>query len=157
MKLDVLEELNHLFSKTGEKDNVELFEMLRAVEEENAKLKKDNMRLQKLIKHYKSVIEDKDEEMNDLKIQWKESGNLAEYSLKINKVMEAAERAAEEYVSTNKRIKDKAQKEADALLSEAVQERDKIINNALSEARHLQHLNVITIQQIKKEIKQLLE
>ena len=157
MKLAIKEELHDLLTKRGEKENLQLLEMLSAVEEENTKLKKENIKLEKVVKELKDSIEKKDQEIGDLKLHWNDAGDLAEYTMKINKVMEAAQKAAAEYVTTNKKIEEKAKQEADQIIQEAQEQKERMIKNALREASRIQRLSVITITQIQEEVKQLLD
>jgi len=156
MKFDIGEELRDLFPNKGNKDDSQLLEMMSAVEEENTKLKKDNVKLARMNRQYRRIIKEKEQEISELKLNWDEAGDLAEYTMKINKVMEAAQKAAQDYVNTNRKMEEKARQEADMIIHEALRKKEDIIKNALNEASRIQYLNVTTIRKMQDEIKQLL-
>jgi len=157
VKFNIGEELRDLFPEKGNKDDLRLLEMMSAVEEENVKLKKENTKLIRMVRQYKMMIKEKEQEINERNLTFDEAGDLAEYTLKINKVMEAAQRAAQDYVNTNRKMEEKARQEADQIIQEALEKRESIIKNALNEASRIQYMNVTTIKKMQDEIKLLLQ
>lgn len=81
---------------------------------------KENQRLQQEIDDLTAKLERKELDMNEL-------GSVAEATLKLNGVMEAADRAAEQYI-LNARMK------ADEIVSNANAEAEKIIEDSRKEA-----------------------
>ncbi|MFV0363278.1 MAG: hypothetical protein ACK5LL_09365, partial [Suipraeoptans sp.] len=93
----------------------------------------------------------KEKEMHELKTEVNDSGNLAEYSVKINGMMESAQKTAQEYIDLNRSLKEKSQKEAEDILENAENERKRIIGEAREEARRVQRLNINVIQNLREE------
>ncbi|MCP1103232.1 cell division septum initiation protein DivIVA [Aequitasia blattaphilus] len=139
-----------------DKGKEELLDIIRAVEEENHKLRKENMQLEKKVKESEAEILEKDMEMEKLRKHWKESGNLAEFSVKVNGVLEAAQKAAEDYINVNKGLEQRKKREAEEIIAQAMRRREKIISEAQAEAKKIQKLNLATIQNLQREAEKIL-
>lgn len=75
---------------------IELLEMMLELSEENEKLKKE--------------LEEKDKELESKRIMIEEAGDIAEASLKLNRVFEAARDAADQYIK-NIQLLERAKKQ----------------------------------------------
>lgn len=139
------------------KNEADVYQMLMAVEEENAKLKHDRKKLEEEIRGYEKAIRDKEDEMNALKCDITESGNLAEFSIKISRVLESAENAAQEYVETNRRLTERSKQEADTIIAEALKQKDNIIKEAQAEARNIRKLNLNILQRLREEAHNIID
>lgn len=141
---------------------VDSYQMLLAVEDENNKVKHEKKDLEEQIKEYKAIIASKDEEIQNLKVNINEAGSLAEFSMKISGVFESAQNAASEYIDANRRVKEKgeavaheiideANKEKANIIEEAMKEKELIINEAKAEARNIRKFNISVLQKIREE------
>lgn len=79
---------------------VELLEMLLDVTRENDALRQENEKLQ--------------EQLNDRQIRLEESGSIAEAALRLNRIFEAAQEAADQYLENVKAKADGRSVEPDA-------------------------------------------
>lgn len=142
--------------KRGENE-ADIYQMLMAVEEENHKLKGEKKKLEEIIKQYDEIIKDKEGEMSDLKYDFNESGNLAEFTIRINGVLEAAENAAQEYIESNRKLQEKGKTDAKVIVDDALKQKEDIINEAKAEARSIRKLNLLLLQNLREEANKIID
>lgn len=75
--------------------------------------------LEKRIEKKDAEIEDLQKQLDDRRILLNRSGNIAEASLALNHVFEDAQKAADQYVSEIRRIKEDTEKQAEDILQKA--------------------------------------
>ena len=75
--------------------------------------------LEKRIEKKDAEIEDLHKQLDDRRILLNRSGNIAEASLTLNHVFEDAQKAADQYVSEIRRIKEDTEKQAKDILQKA--------------------------------------
>ena len=75
--------------------------------------------LEKRIEKKDAEIEDLHKQLDDRRILLNRSGNIAEASLTLNHVFEDAQKAADQYVSEIRRIKEDTKKQAEDILQKA--------------------------------------
>ena len=106
-------------------NRVELLEILLDYAKENEKLKNDIDLLQ-------TKLEDKKIEINKF-------GSIAEASIGLNGVFEAAEKSCFQYIENAKLICDKKVKESEEILEKAKSEAEEIVNKAKSEIQDIEN------------------
>ncbi len=94
----------------------ELLEMLIEQSKENYRLK--------------SAFENTEAMLNDRTVKIERSGTLAEASLVLNGVFDAADKAAEQYLQNVKQYCEEKQSEADRILAEARKQAEEIVTEA---------------------------
>lgn len=75
--------------------------------------------LEKRIEKKDAEIEDLHKQLDDRRILLNRSGNIAEASLALNHVFEDAQKAADQYVSEIRRIKEDTEKQAEDILQKS--------------------------------------
>ncbi|MBQ4065576.1 MAG: DNA repair protein [Clostridia bacterium] len=80
--------------------------------------------------HLQARLEDAEKQLRDFDIKMSELGSIADASLQLRKVFEAAQAAADTYI-------DAAKKQAEEIIQEAQKKGDEIISRAADEARRL--------------------
>lgn len=75
--------------------------------------------LEKRIEKKDAEIEDLHKQLDDRRILLNRSGNIAEASLALNHVFEDAQKAADQYISEIRRIKEDTEKQAEDILQKA--------------------------------------
>lgn len=75
--------------------------------------------LEKRIEKKDAEIEDLHKQLDDRRILLNRSGNIAEASLALNHVFEDAQKAADQYISEIRRIKEDTGKQAEDILQKA--------------------------------------
>lgn len=118
-------------------------------DKELRRLKRDDLlqiliNQQRQIEDLTALVEDYEKQLGERRIAVEESGNLAEASLKLNGVFEAAQRAADQYLEeTRARLEgvraeaDRAQKQAEDTVKKAQAEAERLLAAARREADEL--------------------
>ena len=95
---------------------MELLQLLLVQTQETERLKKDNEEL-------KARLECRT-------LQVTEAGNIAEATMKINGVMEAAQKAADQYLDNARAMEARTKRRCEELLAQAQEQADRIIREA---------------------------
>ena len=101
-------------------NRMELLEMLVELSEENEKLKAEN--------------DDIRAKLDDRAIQLGKTGNIAEASMKLNGVFDAAQRAADQYLENIKRLSGDSEGTGNAIIAQARADAESIRTEAYKQA-----------------------
>lgn len=108
----------------------ELLELLLEASEENEKLKTENARLS-------GEIKDAEKQISDRKLELTETGSIAEASLKLSGIFEAAQNAASIYLDNIKTVDSETKTRSDAKIAETEAKCAELIGSAKAEADRL--------------------
>lgn len=157
MMLKLSEKLSNFRDRDKEHDDIEALEVLMAVEAENKKLRDDNLQYQKEVEMLRALVKEKDEELTNLRLNIDETGNLADFTLKINGVFESAQKAAGDFEKTRQEAKEKSEEEARRILAEAEGKAQQMLAEAKEEVRRIRKLNMTIIQNLQEESRKIID
>ena len=102
---------------------LELVEIIEKLQEDLEQTKKENEELRA--------------QMNTRRMELQEIGSIAEASLKVNKVFEAAQAAADQYLENIRLQQDELAQKSEEILSEARRQADDIVSKAKGDASQM--------------------
>lgn len=157
MMLKLSEKLSNFRDRDKEHDDIEALEVLMAVEAENKKLRDDNLQYQREVERLRALVNEKEEELTNLRLNIDETGNLADFTLKINGVFESAQKAAFDFEKTRQEAKEKCEEEGKRILAEAEEKAQQMIAEAKEEVRRIRKLNMTIIQNLQEETRKIID
>ncbi len=155
MMLKLSEKLSNF--REREHDEIEALEVFMVVEAENKKLKEENAKMLKEVEVLREQMAKKDEELQSLKLDINETGNLADFTLKINGVFESAQKAADEFEKTKQASLEKCEEESQRILAEAKVQAQQMVSEAKDEVRRIRKLNMVIIQTLQEESRKIID
>lgn len=139
--------------KMGKND---LLRLLQECDDENRILKEENEQRGKTIEELRKTITRLEEEQKQKELANAEPGTLAEAMIQVNGVMEAAQKAAQQYIDRIQEIERAKQREAEAAIETARDRADRVLARAKSGAQKIREASANVLQNLQVEIDHML-
>lgn len=133
----------------GKKDLIAISEeLIKTNEELRISYKEQQEKLADLdmeVKRLKSELDNKD-------AVWEDAGSLAEYSVKVNHLMETAQETANMYLENIKSVSAQKSKEAQQIVTDAEQKANKIMEKVQGEANQIKASSTAILEHLKTNV-----
>lgn len=139
--------------KMGKND---LLRLLQECDDENRGLKLENENSERKIRELRSLIEEMEKEKDKQRIGHTEPGSLAESMIQVNGVMEAAQKAADQYIARIRELEAVKQQEADKIVETARGRAEQILAQAKAGAQRMKAASTNVLQTLQEEIDHML-
>lgn len=135
----------------------ELIRLLEAAEKENRELADQKQQLERKAAEYEARLAEKDRQIEETQRMGREPGTLADSMIQVNGVMEAAQRAAEQYLENIREMEAAKQSQADAIIKAAQQRAERIVVRAKEGAEQVKEASSNVLQNLQAEVGRLLD
>ena len=135
----------------------ELIRLLEAAEKENRELADQKQQLERKAAEYEARLAEKDRQIEETQRMGREPGTLADSMIQVNGVMEAAQRAAEQYLENIREMEAAKQSQADAIIRAAQQRAERIVVRAKEGAEQVKEASSNVLQNLQAEVGRLLD
>ncbi|MCP1103233.1 Mg2+ and Co2+ transporter CorA [Aequitasia blattaphilus] len=119
-------------------------------------LQEENQSFVERIAVYEKKIAQLENEIKNDEKKWEEAGSLADYAIKINKVLESTQQAADIYLESIKKVKTQKEKEAEELIANAQNRVDTLLTSAKQEASQIKASSHTVLSTLQSEVDRLL-